>query len=96
MNVTKVLTTDYDKRTPGARAENKPNSKPIKANFMRNKPKTTPNEPDLQVAQTNPTPYLIWLKPVLDFFLFFIFPPKPATDNPNIDLRQIFPTYYLA
>jgi len=32
INVTKVLTKAYDKRTLGGRGKNKPNSNPIKAN----------------------------------------------------------------
>jgi len=38
MNVTKVLTTDYNRMDTWWRGKNKPNSKPIKANFMQNEP----------------------------------------------------------
>ena len=37
MNVTKVLTRDYEKKTLGEHGKNKPNSKPIK-------PKTNPKQ----------------------------------------------------
>jgi hypothetical protein len=36
MTVTKVLTTDYDRRTLGARGKNKPNSNPIQTQFKAN------------------------------------------------------------
>ncbi len=54
MNVNKVLTKDYEKRTLGERGKNKPNSNPIKANtkpIKANKiPKQTQNKPN----QTQP------------------------------------------
>ena len=34
LNVNKVLTEDYEKRTLGQRGKNKPNSNPIKANLL--------------------------------------------------------------
>jgi hypothetical protein len=37
MNVNKVLTKDYEKRTLGERGKNKPNTNPIKPNFRKAK-----------------------------------------------------------
>ena len=49
LNVNKVLTEDYGKRTLGQRGKNKPNSKPIKANFPAPRGETNPIQ-----TQTNP------------------------------------------
>ena len=42
MNVNKVLTKDYEKRTLGERGKNKPNSNPIQTQSKPIKPKTKP------------------------------------------------------
>jgi hypothetical protein len=56
MNVNKVLTKDYEKRTLGQPGKNKPNSNPIqtqfKANLTRNKPNSNPNKPNFKGALT--------------------------------------------
>jgi len=48
MNVNKVLTMDYEKRTLGERGKNKPNSNPIQTQSKpiqtQFKPKTNPNK----------------------------------------------------
>jgi len=48
MNVNKVLTMDYEKRTLGEHGKNKPNSNPIQTQSKpiqtRFKPKTNPNK----------------------------------------------------
>ena len=41
MNVNKVLTRDYEKRTLGEHGKNKPNTNPIQT---QNKPKTNPKQ----------------------------------------------------
>ena len=52
MNVNKVLTKDYLKRTLGQRGKNKPNSNPIQSQFKpnqsQNKPNTNPNKPNFR------------------------------------------------
>ena len=57
MNVNKVLTKDYEKRTLGQRGKNKPNSNPIQSQFKpnqsQNKAKTNPNKP-------NSCPLSVW------------------------------------
>jgi hypothetical protein len=54
MNVNKVLTKDYEKRTLGERGKNKPNSNPIKANskpMKANKmPKQTQYKPNFTLV----------------------------------------------
>jgi len=42
MNVTKVLTTDYNSWTLGIRGKNEPKTNPNEPNFMQNEPKTNP------------------------------------------------------
>ena len=49
MNVNTAITKDYENIANWTLGENKPNSKPIKANQTQNKPKTKPKQ-----TQTNP------------------------------------------
>jgi len=45
MNVSKVLTRDYEKRTLGERGKNKPNTNPIQTQY---KPNTNPIKPNFK------------------------------------------------
>ena len=58
MNVNKVLTMNYEKKTLGQHGKNKPNTKPIqtqyKANQSQNKPNSNPNKPNTNPIKTNP------------------------------------------
>ena len=42
MNLTSLITVDYENETLGEHGKNKPNSKPIKPNQTQNKPNTNP------------------------------------------------------
>jgi hypothetical protein len=52
MNVNKVLTKDYEKRTLGERGKNKPNSNPIKANTKPIKASKMPKQTQYKPNQT--------------------------------------------
>ncbi len=52
MNVNKVLTKDYEKRTLGERGKNKPNSNPIKANTKPIKANKMPKQTQFKPNQT--------------------------------------------
>ena len=54
MNVNKVLTKDYEKKTLSERGKNKPKTNPNKAKTKPNKPKTKPKQiEDPEGSQTN-------------------------------------------
>jgi hypothetical protein len=52
MNVNKVLTKDYEKRTLGERGKNKPNSNPIKPNTKPIKANKMPKQTQFKPKQT--------------------------------------------
>ncbi len=56
MNVNKVLTKEYEKKTLGQRGKNKANSKPIKANTKPIKANKMPKQSQFKAkqSQTNP------------------------------------------
>ncbi len=64
MNVTKVLTKDYEKRTLGERGKNKPNSNPIQTQYKPNtnpiqtqfKPTSNPIQSQSKPKQTQSNP----------------------------------------
>jgi hypothetical protein len=52
MNINKVLTKDYEKRTLGVRGKNKPNTKPNKANLPSPSDETNPIQTQYKPNQT--------------------------------------------
>jgi len=76
MNVSRVSTVDYEKKTLGQRGKNKPNSNPIqtqsnpiKANKMPKQTQTNPKQTQSVVSLPN----LFWPQSLSKFFLFFTF-----------------------
>ena len=49
MVVTKALTSDYDKKTLGQRAENEPKTNPNEPNFLEDKPHSKPENGDFDI-----------------------------------------------
>jgi hypothetical protein len=79
MNVNKVLTKDYEKRTLGERGKNKPNSNPIKPNLRKAKmnvnsliTKDYRKKDDFAVQKNKPNSNPISVKPKMNVNLYVI------------------------
>jgi hypothetical protein len=74
VNVTEVLTTNYEQLDTWSIRKNKPNTKPIqtqfKANQSQNKPNTNPNKPNFKILPQRVERTKEWK---LDFGLSYIF-----------------------
>ena len=61
MNVNKVLTRDYEKKTLGERGKNKPNTNPIQTQYKANsKPIQTQYKPNFKVKKILLSTFLLW------------------------------------
>jgi len=73
MNVNKVLTKSYEKKTLSERGKNKPKTNPNKAKSKPNKPKTKPNQiedPEGNQFQSNQNPQNYNRQKISCFFEF--------------------------